>query len=209
MLLATSGRVCVASITYTILSFHGAGSKTNFGSNGFTPSDTPIQGVVAGTITTDGALGNLTSSDITSWSWSAGGATGQSSGPMAGLTAVGLFATGTTLSLLPTVTNGPVMQVGEIQFGNETTAGPNVLSSADLTFEAINGGITWNASTFSIASGGSSIGIGGAYRYPSLVFASVNGGVPPGIPEPSTITLAVLAVASLCVMRMRRRAFKA
>jgi hypothetical protein len=197
-----AGSVSADPITYEILTFHGTGNEGYHG-NGSPPMNTPIQGDVAGTITTDGALGDITSSDIVAWSWNTGYSAGSSTSFGASIGAIGLVATPTTLTLLPGVSG--VTSPGQLTLDNKVTSTTFTLSDENLVFQDIGGGITWGGSFFSVMQGGTYSDLSGAYSSPSLEIAAVGGGIPPGIPEPATVTLAAVGLVVGMAYRLSRR----
>ncbi|HVU90455.1 MAG TPA: PEP-CTERM sorting domain-containing protein [Pirellulales bacterium] len=182
-----------APITYKFYSFPGSGTETT--SVGGTPTTVPIHGVLSGSITTDGALGAITAADITSFSWGSTGAGGSTSDDtVLTLLAQGVTATTTTLSLVAG---------GKLELATQTHLNPmNIFSNEDFTIAESGGGIAWNGDYVNILMGGTAVNIGGSYQ--TLQIASLAGGTPPGIPEPSTVVLMMLGGGLLVARRIRR-----
>ncbi len=188
---ASSVTVAEAEITYDILSFVGYESSYSIDYSGTTSSTS--RATVAGTITTDGTLGPLSTANIISFSWD-----GRDGASGATATLADVNATATTLSFLA---DGYLTFQYTQYFG--LPGYTSFISDEDqLTLSANTaGGVSWYANSqwsaipVGVVRGGGSGG--GAYSYPSLEFAAVGGGVPPGVPEPNTVVLIASGFAIL------------
>jgi hypothetical protein len=155
---------------------------------------------LSGTITTDGTIGTLTSADITAWSFSVTGPSSYGSSslsPGAGTQVNGVTATAAAITMAP---SAPDSDFGSLQFFSDS---PPVLNYGRADANDGNGD-----------------------RYSSLSFPTqawiTFGGYPPGlqlggstwiiatanvsaVPEPSTLTLALLGVVCLAVAHSMTR----
>jgi len=173
-----------ASITYNIQNYPSLQNGLNF----------------SGTVTTDGAIGLLSTSDITAWSFTISNgaqqillqATSQTTG--ASTIASSLIATSTQLSLAPWTSDPPhvlvfrVTQNGLIQSDIEwSRSGP---PSSDA-YEA-SGNMTSFWGDF-------------PFNPPGLQLGGSTWIVATAVPEPGTLTLALLGIACLAVVQWTRR----
>ena len=133
LVLFTAAKSIAAPITYEFRSFGATGTYESDPS-GNNPQTVEIEGFLSGTITTDGALGDITMADITSLTWNATYASGSTSEiGIVRYIAQGLYATPTTLSLLPG---------GDIELDSQTFQfGP--FFASDFSMAESGGGMTW------------------------------------------------------------------
>jgi hypothetical protein len=193
--------VCLAAesmggpITYNIESYAAL-------QNGYT---------LSGTITTDGTIGTLARANVTSWSFSVTGPTSYqltSLTPTAGFVLDNLTATATSLTLAPpTADQESLLSFQGGSFGSTITnlgydrnpVNPGEGGPATDAYSSFNGtgaasGISWR----DVVDNPPGLQLGGS----TWVIATVTGSA---VPEPSTLTLALLGMACLAVAQRTMR----
>jgi PEP-CTERM motif len=166
---------------------------------------------MSGTITTDGTIGTLASADVTGWSFSVTGPTSYqltSLTPTAGFFLDNLTATATSLTLAPpTAGQESLLGFEGGSFGSTITnlqydrnpANPAEGGPATDSYSSFNGtstpsGIAWK----DVVDNPPGLQLGGSTWVIATVTASA-------VPEPSTLTLALLGMACLAVAQRTMR----
>jgi hypothetical protein len=186
---AVASTALAAPISYAVLPFQASGTVVNDPGSGAVQST--ASSTATGTITTDGKLGNLTDADIIGYDGNPIPNTVDVNNPIT-VTANGLFATGSALSLLPggeLMINSRVVLDGTFTVANDT-----------YTFTAVTNGVTWS-------DGGGKSGYGTvSYHFSGTTY--VTPGAPLVIataaPEPSSLGLAAFGGLALLAWRCRR-----
>jgi PEP-CTERM motif len=187
MTLGTNATIEAASIVYNIQNYADL-------QNGYT---------LSGTITTDGTIGTLTSANITAWSFSVTGPAAYeltSQTPETYDQLQGLTASATSITLAPPSSE---FAASYLTFTSPTTGtaliydrySPFTGSLEEYYFTTPGESTAWNDS----ANGPPGLKLGGSTW--TIATASV--------PEPSTLTLALLGIACLAVQRVRYRTHRA
>jgi len=207
------GPLLLASLSLVLTFCHSParGSSITYNLQSYLPLQNGY--TLSGTITTDGTIGTLTSSDITAWSFEftlGSASSGFASGPSSSSAYVtGLIATDSAL-ILPQPSGGgsvddlelsALSQYALVYWSRHGTNSPGV--SGDLYVAdddaLINSGNLWEASNANSNAPG--ISLGGINPWIIATTAAV--------PEPGSLTLALLGTLCLAVgewTRRRRRA---